>query len=424
MPKKGRKRKKTRTHVVEDETTATALTSSSNAVPRSMVIRHGSSIKEEPELLDLVSDVRGLMSPNTAIKLKERKGAKLKDYADMSTVFNVTHLIAFSMNANGNVNCKVGRLQNGPTLTFKVKGFTLTKHVRAAQRRPVDTSQGIYKSSPIVVTNNFGGVDAKPHVKLMKITFQNMFPPIDVGTVVLSDIRRVVLFNFMGGDSEEVEVRHYALRANPTGVNRGIKKVVQAKIPNLSKIDDIADFVMGYGGAGAGGELSESEGEDETSHVVLPQKYVGKGNAQSQKSALKLVELGPRLRLKLNKVEKGLVSGEVMYHSTFKKTPEQVKEQRDKIAQRDALKKERRETQEANVARKEKLKEDKREAKRRRREENDEKIEEAVRGADDDNDSNPTSGSEDEDDSDGDGDRGNSDYDSNDGDSDEGDSSD
>jgi ribosome biogenesis protein SSF1/2 len=83
-------------------------------------------------------------------------------------------------------------------------------------------------------------------------------------------------------EEEDVEVRHYAVRANPTGVNRSIKRVVQAKIPNLSKVDDIADYVVGTGG-GMGGAMSDSEGEDESSQVILPQKFVGKGNAKSQK---------------------------------------------------------------------------------------------------------------------------------------------
>ena len=40
MPRKGRKRKKTRTHVVENETVASALTGKSDEkIPRSLVVR-------------------------------------------------------------------------------------------------------------------------------------------------------------------------------------------------------------------------------------------------------------------------------------------------------------------------------------------------------------------------------------------------
>jgi len=197
LTKKMPKRKKKRTHIVEDEKAGSNLASGAPS-PRSMVVRLGSTkTAEEPELSMLISDVRQLMSPATALKLKERKGAKIRDYAEMGPALGVTHLLAFSMNEGGNVNCKVARLPAGPTLTFKVKRFSLSKHIRAIQRRPIDSSSGIFKSPPVVVTNNFGAGEAAAHVKLMRITFQNMFPAVDVGTVRLSDIRRVVLFNLL-----------------------------------------------------------------------------------------------------------------------------------------------------------------------------------------------------------------------------------
>jgi len=344
-----------------------------------MVVRHGSSSAEEPELSELVKDWRNLMSPATALKLKERKGAKIRDYADMAPVLGVTHLLAFSMNEGGNVNCKVARVPSGPTLSFKVKRFSLAKQVRAVQRRPIDTSSGIFQTAPVVVTNNFGGAEESAHVKLMRITFQNMFPAVDVGKVKLSDVRRVVLFNLLKDEDEEVEVRHYAVRANPTGVNRNIKRIVQAKIPNLGKVDDIADYIIGNTAA-AGGAMSDSEGEDEAANVVLPQKFTGRGNSKSQKSALKLVELGPRMRMKLMKVERGLASGDIMYHSVVKKTPEEAKKQKTKITERDTLKRQRREEQEENVQRKKKAKEEKKEAKKLKMEAREAQVMDELRG--------------------------------------------
>ena len=77
----------------------------------------------------------------------------------MAPVLGVTHLLAFSMNEGGNVNCKVARVPSGPTLSFKVKRFSLAKQVRAVQKRPIDTSSGIFQTAPVVVTNNFGGAE-------------------------------------------------------------------------------------------------------------------------------------------------------------------------------------------------------------------------------------------------------------------------
>jgi ribosome biogenesis protein SSF1/2 len=193
-----------------------------------------------------------------------------------------------------------------------------------------------------------------------------MFPAINVSTVKLNECRRVVLFNFIRRDvadlktnddksvkrngdeddleDEEVEMRHYAIRAKPVGVDRKVRRLIEAKIPNLSKLDDISDYITGQTSSGApapavnSGALSDSEAEDETAHVVLPGKYRGKGNNKSQKSALKLVELGPRLRLKLVKVERGMASGDVMYHAYVHKTPEEIKELKDRKEGEIALK--------------------------------------------------------------------------------------
>jgi len=402
MPRRGRKRKKTRTHVQPtDERITSALQSSTELkIPRSLIIRRG---KTESELIELVNDLRKLMRPYTALNFKEdatNRKLTLSHYAtSMSSSMGVTHLLSISQNTN-KITLRICRTPTGPTLSFRVKRFTLNKHIKAIQRRPYDSSK-LFETSPIVVTNNFGDTSAAPHVKLMRITFQNMFPAINVSTVKLGDCRRVVLFNFirrnvddndvsdknMKGvdddedEDEEVEIRHYAIRAKPVGVDRKVRRLVEAKIPNLSKLNDIADYITNSTSASAtGGEMSDSEAEDETSHVVLPSKFRGKGNNQSQKSALKLIELGPRLRLKLYKVERGLAGGDVMYHAYVHKTPTEIAALKKRKDDEVALKKRRREEQEANVAKKQKLKDDKKKARELRKKEREEKAMAELRG--------------------------------------------
>ena len=407
MPRRGRKRKKTRTHVVDtDERIRGGLLSNDELkIPRSLVIRRG---KVESELTELVTDIRKLMRPYTAVNFKEdakNRKVTLSHYANsLSTSMGVTHILAVSQNSN-RVTLRVGRTPGGPTLSFRVKRFTLGRQIRALQRRPYDSTKA-FESPPVVVTNNFGDVSAAPHVKLMRITFQNMFPAINVSTVKLSECRRVVLFNFIRRDmsqvssdkkkhvgddddleDEEVEIRHYAIRAKPVGVDRKVRRLVEAKIPNLSKLSDISDYITGQTSSGAPapavlrpGEMSDSEPEDEDTQVVLPGKYRGKGNNQAQKSALKLVELGPRLRIKLYKVERGMASGDVMYHAYENKTPEEVKALKQRKEGEAALKKRRREEQEANVARKQAAKDEKLAAKKARKKEREEKAMAALRG--------------------------------------------
>jgi ribosome biogenesis protein SSF1/2 len=57
---------------------------------------------------------------------------------------------------------------------------------------------------------------------------------------------------------------------------------------------------------------SESEVDDEAATVSLASD-VDKLNRASRKSAIRLQEIGPRMKLHLVKVEAGLCSGDVLY---------------------------------------------------------------------------------------------------------------
>jgi ribosome biogenesis protein SSF1/2 len=58
--------------------------------------------------------------------------------------------------------------------------------------------------------------------------------------------------------------------------------------------------------------------------VELPDRYTGKGNAKTQKSAIKIVEIGPRAQLELFKVEHGMCEGDILYHKFETKTAEEA----------------------------------------------------------------------------------------------------
>lgn len=90
--------------------------------------------------------------------------------------------------------------------------------------RPSRCLYSCWLGSRQVVLNNFGDSQAPSHVKLMKVTLQNMFPSINVATVKLQDCRRVVMFN-LDKTKGTVEMRHFAVRATPTGMVKAIKKV-------------------------------------------------------------------------------------------------------------------------------------------------------------------------------------------------------
>jgi ribosome biogenesis protein SSF1/2 len=71
--------------------------------PKSMVIRIGAQ-DVGASVSQLVQDVRHCLEPDTAIRLKERRANKLKDFLVMAGPLGVTHLLLFSRSESGNVN--------------------------------------------------------------------------------------------------------------------------------------------------------------------------------------------------------------------------------------------------------------------------------------------------------------------------------
>ena len=145
------------------------------------------------------------------------------------------------------------------------------------------------------------------------------------------------LVNGEDGEPEAIEFRHYGISARQRSINKSIKRLVNnKKIPNLARYDDIADFIYSRGG----GYSSESEVDDiPESKLVLPSDFQDKKKNTSV--ALKLHELGPRLRLSLVKIEEGLGRGNVVFHKFIKKTKKEIKEQMDEVKKKRELKQQR-----------------------------------------------------------------------------------
>lgn len=65
--------------------------------------------------------------------------------------------------------------------------------------------------------------------------------------------------------------------------------------------------------------------------VVLPERFRGRGNDKAQQSAIKLVELGPRLTMELFKVEAGMCEGDILYHKFESKSEEDAMKTKQKV---------------------------------------------------------------------------------------------
>ncbi|KAK9758618.1 Brix domain [Popillia japonica] len=310
--------------------------------PHSFVIHKGISGGYVEEL---TKDFRNVMEPFTASALKERKKNTIKDFVSVSGLLHVSHLCIFSRTEIG-VYLKIARLPRGPTLTFKIHEFSLAKDVVSSLKKQIVVEEA-FKHSPLIVLNSFSGEGMQ--MKLMASMFQNMFPTINLTTVDLNTVRRCVLLNYNPAN-KTVDFRHYNIKISPVGISKGVKKVVQGKVPDLSRCNDISDLLT------KSALLSESEMEDDpNSHVVLGQKIISRGNVEQGKSAIRLTELGPRLTLQLIKIEDG--RRRKRYNLIFKSEEEKEEIQKKRELKR-TLKWKRKRIQNENTKKKEAVKQE------------------------------------------------------------------
>jgi ribosome biogenesis protein SSF1/2 len=244
--------------------------------------------------------------------------------------------------------------------------------------------------------------DIPKHLENLTTTiFQSLFPPISPQTTPLSSIRRVLLLNrelpspkSTDPDSPGTEngaysinLRHYAITTRSTGLSRSIRRLKAAEklvtsrekkrkgIPNLGRLEDVADYLLDPSTAASGyTSASETEVETDAEVEVLASttkkvlsgaqrkklsQQTGNGNKGGpsggrnvEKRAIKLVELGPRMRLRMLKVEEGVCSGKVMWHEFLHKTKEEERALEQLWETRRKEKEERRRKQKEDVERK------------------------------------------------------------------------
>ncbi|CAK7271106.1 rRNA-binding ribosome biosynthesis protein [Sporothrix epigloea] len=397
-----RRRTKKRTHVapIKAKTAAPITTGNGSARdPKSMVIRIGAS-EVGSSVSQLASDVRKVMEPGTASRLKERRANRLRDYVTMCGPLGVTQLLLFSRSESGNVNLRVAAAPRGPTLHFRVERYSLSKDVQRAQRHPKGGGKE-YITPPLLVMNGFNlATDANAKVpkhleSLVTASFQSLFPPVNPQSAPLKSMKRVLLLNREQADGLQnsfvLNFRHYAITTKTAGISKALRrlsaadKLVHSKntkrgaLPNLGKLQDIADYMVG-GEDGEGyvtdGATSGSEAEtdaeveviDTTASRIQSRKLradsasqgrdggadtqAGSTETAVEKRAVKLIELGPRMKLRLVKVEEGMCQGQVMWHEHVHKSKVEIKELKERWEQRKRDKEARKQQQSENLKRK------------------------------------------------------------------------
>lgn len=318
----------------------------------------------------------------------------------------VSHLLLFSRSESGNTNLRLARTPRGPTLHFRVENYSLCKDIIKSMKHyragPTD-----FHVAPLLVMNNFLTSDTErerlgdkappKHLeKLVTDMFQGLFPPIQPHTTPLHTIKRVLLLNreppTEEGGSCTISLRHYAITTKITGVPKALRRLYAAEkligskekkkrgLPNLGALEDVADYMLD---PSAAGYTSASDTEADTDAEVevatqVRQKVLSRrekerlaagdepsharargGKPRVEKRAVKLVELGPRMKLRLTKVEEDVCSGKIMWHEYITKSNKEMQDMEAKWAQRNKEKEERRRIQKENIERKRKERGDK-----------------------------------------------------------------
>ena len=117
--------------------TSTADGGDSRKVPKSLVIRKG---KTAAELGELVTDLRRLMLPFTAVHFqddpKNRKLTLQQYCTHLALPMGITHILQFTQKEE-RCHLRLARLPEGPVLTFRVHQFSLSRHIVRLQKRPI-----------------------------------------------------------------------------------------------------------------------------------------------------------------------------------------------------------------------------------------------------------------------------------------------
>ncbi|ELP85368.1 hypothetical protein EIN_086400 [Entamoeba invadens IP1] len=244
--------------------------------PKSFVIRRGRIGKIAR---DLVKDTRYLMLPNTAINLRERASNTVNELKMAGLEMCVSHFLVYSSASTG-LHLRIAKLPRGPTCLFKVEEYSLKKDLQAANNLTLSQTSYVMRHPPLLILNGFnkGGEE----MKTVRTVLQMMFPPIQASVARLHQFRRAMLFSY-DEKTGLIDLRHYLIKTRQAHEKQ---------------------------------RKEEEEEEDEDipeDKVVLPINEDGKENIMKKKTLVKLVEIGPRMTLKLLSILSDFLRGRIVY---------------------------------------------------------------------------------------------------------------
>lgn len=263
----------------------------------------------------LVSELRVMLYPNTSLHLKESSQSTLKDIMSTSHEVDASHLVMVSLTSTAPY-LKLIKTPHGPTITHRIEQFTLAQDVGKSQARKT-LLQPDYKAPPLLVT---AGITHE----WTELVLKSLFPGLEVGKVKLSRCHRIVLASEQDG---VLHIRHYFVRRRIAHLSRSLKKLTRQEIPNLNSYNDVGEWM-----------LQNMPGSDsEAEYAEAPEHHT--------QVSIRVVEIGPRLDLRLYKVQEGICAGAVTYHSYIQKSKKESRQLGRSLREKEELKVERRKRQ-------------------------------------------------------------------------------
>lgn len=372
----------------------------SSSIPRSLVLKRG---RVGIYLKKLIKEMRILLYPFCAINLKEKNSNKMKDFLSLVDIYGFSHMFAFT-NTEKNSYLKLAKLPSGPTITFKINKYCLAGDIFRENENDGKALIKLFNHTPICILNGFNNLHSKDKqpFDIVSTMLQSVFPPIDLNQLKSEQAKKSIFFSveYDKKGEPEVEMRHFYIEQEKSSTKKTISNILNLKKQDLSGFTNIADYILkqsGYTDASDNEDNDKNEENDEENEkinmkdkgkVTIIEKNVNslltffqneeenEGNEieKEEKSGkykkkekenkktkevyekqmkVKLIEVGPRLNLKLVKIEEGFFKGNVAYHSLVKRSKKEILEKSKELKEKNAEKQRRREEQEANVKRKE-----------------------------------------------------------------------
>ena len=288
------------------------------------------------------------MYPYTAINAKESKSNSIKDFLSLVDVYGLSHMIMLT-NTEKASYMRLAKMPRGPTITLKLMKYSLATDIFNHLTDLDKTAKPLTKSFnhvPLVIMNGFNKEipeEYKLMVETTGILIQSFFPPLNLNEIQLKNCKRVVLFNLKMENEPVIEFRHYDIDIEKHSIKKTISNIINNKKTDLSKFKNISDYILKQSGFTSCSENEEGNAVDIIEDITN----------EDNKVKVRLCEIGPRLEMKVVKIEEGFLKGNIIYHSYIKKSKKEIKEIMNVIKEKKIKKKERINEQNSNIAKKE-----------------------------------------------------------------------